>query len=186
MSHGYKGVKRWTKKSDIFQKEYILVPICQDQHWTLAIICRANLIAEEMLAHINHCKEEAKMAEASSGDENSNCYGDDDEQLLNDNSTLQHHSSTTALLMGKEMPLIGVAKGCSTLTTVTTTKPPRNVMTAGGENNFDHNVEMMATDEVNNHQILNVSSSLAARDDHINMIDSSENYNHHHHHHIHH
>lgn len=28
VSHGYKGVKRWTKKCDIFSKEYILVPIC--------------------------------------------------------------------------------------------------------------------------------------------------------------
>jgi len=28
VSHGYKSVKRWTKKIDLFQKEYILVPIC--------------------------------------------------------------------------------------------------------------------------------------------------------------
>ena len=56
ISHGYKSVKRWTKKIDLFQKEYILVPICQDQHWTLAIILRSHLIEDEMKAHIVNCK----------------------------------------------------------------------------------------------------------------------------------
>jgi len=30
VSYGYKCVKRWTKKMDLFQKDYTLVPICQD------------------------------------------------------------------------------------------------------------------------------------------------------------
>ena len=57
VSHGYKSVKRWTKKADLFAKEYILVPICQDQHWTLAIICRPYLVEKVMNEHIAKCKQ---------------------------------------------------------------------------------------------------------------------------------
>ena len=35
----YKGVARWTQKEDIFGYDYIVIPINQDIHWYLAIIC---------------------------------------------------------------------------------------------------------------------------------------------------
>lgn len=57
VSHGYTCVKRWTKKIDLFQKNYILIPICQDQHWTLAIVLRSHLIEKEMKDHITKCQQ---------------------------------------------------------------------------------------------------------------------------------
>jgi len=39
IAYGFTRVKRWTKKVDIFAKEFLLVPICENNHWTLAIIC---------------------------------------------------------------------------------------------------------------------------------------------------
>jgi len=35
----YEGVQRWTKGVDIFSKDFILVPINDAMHWSLAIIC---------------------------------------------------------------------------------------------------------------------------------------------------
>ncbi|TKA29503.1 hypothetical protein B0A50_03516 [Salinomyces thailandicus] len=35
----YDAVKRWTKGKDIFSVPYIVVPICIDLHWFVAIIC---------------------------------------------------------------------------------------------------------------------------------------------------
>lgn len=62
VSHGYKSVKRWTRKTDLFTKEYILVPICQDQHWTLAVICKPHLIEKLMRDHIAECKDPNRKA----------------------------------------------------------------------------------------------------------------------------
>ncbi|KAL1596970.1 hypothetical protein SLS60_008552 [Paraconiothyrium brasiliense] len=41
----YQGVARWTSKEDIFSYDYIVVPINQDIHWYLAIICNVSNIA---------------------------------------------------------------------------------------------------------------------------------------------
>lgn len=41
----YQGVARWTAKEDIFGYDYIVVPINQDIHWYLAIICNVTNIA---------------------------------------------------------------------------------------------------------------------------------------------
>lgn len=44
-SINYQGVARWTSKEDIFGYDYIVVPINQDVHWYLAIICNVSNIA---------------------------------------------------------------------------------------------------------------------------------------------
>jgi sentrin-specific protease 7 len=41
----YQGVARWTAKEDIFGYDYIVVPINQEVHWYLAIICNVSNIA---------------------------------------------------------------------------------------------------------------------------------------------
>ena len=38
-SFNYKGVQKWTKSVDIFTYDYIVVPINENSHWYLAIIC---------------------------------------------------------------------------------------------------------------------------------------------------
>ena len=35
----YERVKRWTKKVNIFEKDFIVVPINDHQHWFVAVIC---------------------------------------------------------------------------------------------------------------------------------------------------
>jgi Ulp1 family protease len=37
----YDAVKRWTAKIDLFQYDYIIVPVHESAHWYLAIICNA-------------------------------------------------------------------------------------------------------------------------------------------------
>jgi hypothetical protein len=37
----YDGVKRWTSKVNIFAYDYIVVPVNENQHWYVAIICNA-------------------------------------------------------------------------------------------------------------------------------------------------
>ncbi|KAH0832102.1 hypothetical protein J3R83DRAFT_13011 [Lanmaoa asiatica] len=36
---GYKSVRKWTSKIDLFAKKYVIVPINENVHWYLAIIC---------------------------------------------------------------------------------------------------------------------------------------------------
>ena len=44
-SINYKAVEKWTSKIDIFDYDYIVVPICEVNHWYLAIICNvANIV----------------------------------------------------------------------------------------------------------------------------------------------
>lgn len=32
-------VEKWTKGVNLFEKDYIIIPICEQQHWYLAVIC---------------------------------------------------------------------------------------------------------------------------------------------------
>jgi len=45
-------VKRWTKKVDVFAKDYLLIPICENNHWTLAIVCHPKRALEQMKINI--------------------------------------------------------------------------------------------------------------------------------------
>jgi len=36
----YDLVKKWTKKFNLFEKDYIFIPICLDLHWSLCTICK--------------------------------------------------------------------------------------------------------------------------------------------------
>lgn len=36
----YERVRKWTKHMDIFEMDYVLVPIHDHAHWSLAIICQ--------------------------------------------------------------------------------------------------------------------------------------------------
>lgn len=35
----HERVKNWTKNVNLFEKDFIIIPICDQQHWYLAIIC---------------------------------------------------------------------------------------------------------------------------------------------------
>jgi sentrin-specific protease 1 len=37
MSQGHTSVKRWTRRVDIFSKDYILIPVHLGMHWCLAV-----------------------------------------------------------------------------------------------------------------------------------------------------
>ena len=43
----YEGVKRWTRDVDIFDREYVVVPINESAHWYVAIICNLPLLARK-------------------------------------------------------------------------------------------------------------------------------------------
>ncbi|RWS14335.1 sentrin-specific protease 7-like protein [Dinothrombium tinctorium] len=42
----YNRVKNWTKSVDIFDKEFLFIPMNKCQHWFLAIVCYPNLVPE--------------------------------------------------------------------------------------------------------------------------------------------
>ncbi|THH27755.1 hypothetical protein EUX98_g6430 [Antrodiella citrinella] len=41
---GYQSVRKWTSKIDIFHKKYLIVPINENLHWYLAIICNPEYV----------------------------------------------------------------------------------------------------------------------------------------------
>lgn len=45
---GYELVKTWTRKINIFEKDFVVIPINENLHWYLAIICHPrNMLTEE-------------------------------------------------------------------------------------------------------------------------------------------
>lgn len=47
---GFDLVKSWTRKVDLFEKDFLIVPICENLHWFLAIICHpSKMLAEEII-----------------------------------------------------------------------------------------------------------------------------------------
>lgn len=40
----YNTVKRWTKRDDLFRNRFLIVPICENSHWFMAIVNRMDLV----------------------------------------------------------------------------------------------------------------------------------------------
>ena len=49
----YARVERWTRGVDVFAKKFLLVPVFEDQHWSLAIVCHPGVLARRALARRN-------------------------------------------------------------------------------------------------------------------------------------
>ncbi|KAI5119191.1 hypothetical protein M0805_004446 [Coniferiporia weirii] len=45
-AEGYRSLRKWTAKIDLFKKKYIIVPINENVHWYLAIICNPEHILD--------------------------------------------------------------------------------------------------------------------------------------------
>ena len=42
----HERVKRWTRKVNIFEKDFVVIPINENYHWYLCIICYPGLVGE--------------------------------------------------------------------------------------------------------------------------------------------
>ena len=49
----YMAVSRWTKGVDIFSRDFLIIPICEDSHWRLAIICYPKVIFDNAIEFFN-------------------------------------------------------------------------------------------------------------------------------------
>ena len=45
---GYHNVRRWTRNVDIFSKTYLVVPVNEHLHWSLAIVCNPSLTPSDV------------------------------------------------------------------------------------------------------------------------------------------
>ena len=43
-------VERWTRGVDVFAKKFLLVPVVEDLHWSLAIVCHPGELAKRAIA----------------------------------------------------------------------------------------------------------------------------------------
>lgn len=73
---GFDMVKSWTRKIDIFEKNYLVVPINENLHWYLAIICFPSRMLSDEFKEVENDKEEIEKDEdevevESEGDEKS-------------------------------------------------------------------------------------------------------------------
>ena len=59
----YHRVKRWTKSIDLLAKDFIVVPIHKDLHWSLAIICHPGRTQPQAAAAAAAAVQQAKMVE---------------------------------------------------------------------------------------------------------------------------
>lgn len=56
-------MKTWTRHVDIFSKDFIIIPVNQNVHWFLAIICYPGLVAD--LPDKNQEKSDSKSSKSS-------------------------------------------------------------------------------------------------------------------------
>lgn len=50
-------VKRWTRRDDLFKNRFVILPMCENSHWFMAVINNMDKVAEQMRAHIVHCQQ---------------------------------------------------------------------------------------------------------------------------------
>uniref|UniRef100_A0A7S4A074 Ubiquitin-like protease family profile domain-containing protein n=1 Tax=Pelagomonas calceolata TaxID=35677 RepID=A0A7S4A074_9STRA len=50
LSAGNERVERWTRGVDVFAKKFLLVPVVEDLHWSLAIVCHPGELAKRAIA----------------------------------------------------------------------------------------------------------------------------------------
>jgi Ulp1 family protease len=62
----YNTVKRWTKLVDLFKFRFLIVPICENSHWFMAIINRMDLVEAHMQEHIQKCYRKESFCEGPS------------------------------------------------------------------------------------------------------------------------
>jgi Ulp1 family protease len=77
----YQAVQRWTKNVDIISKDYIIVPICENLHWYVAIICNASKLL---------------VSEAPEKTELKTTY-DNEEEAIQPSTTMQKHVGNTSV-----------------------------------------------------------------------------------------
>ncbi|EHL01364.1 putative Ubiquitin-like-specific protease 2 [Glarea lozoyensis 74030] len=65
----YQAVQRWTRTVDIFAKDYIIVPVCENLHWYVAIICNASKLLESKGPEedVDAAEQDRKDAQAPAG-----------------------------------------------------------------------------------------------------------------------
>ena len=44
--HKWRKLKKWFSHFDIFEKDYLIVPICQDDHWFAIVVCHPNQVLD--------------------------------------------------------------------------------------------------------------------------------------------
>ena len=49
-ARAYARVERWTRGVDVFAKKFLLVPVVEDLHWSLAIVCHPGELAKRAVA----------------------------------------------------------------------------------------------------------------------------------------
>jgi sentrin-specific protease 7 len=51
----YERVKKWTKNVDVFDQDYLFVPIHDHAHWSVAIVCQPGELMPEQHCSIEWC-----------------------------------------------------------------------------------------------------------------------------------
>ncbi|KAF2768781.1 hypothetical protein EJ03DRAFT_328084 [Teratosphaeria nubilosa] len=60
----YDGVKRWTKNKDLLSTPYVVVPICQEFHWYVCIICNLDKLKRTPISDEADLKAESTPEQA--------------------------------------------------------------------------------------------------------------------------
>ncbi|CAM9784990.1 unnamed protein product [Pylaiella littoralis] len=53
-STAYSKVQHWTRNVDLFKKKFVLVPVVQDMHWSLACLCNLDKLEEDKFEYLSH------------------------------------------------------------------------------------------------------------------------------------
>ena len=68
----YARVERWTRGVDVFAKRFLLVPVFEAQHWSLAIVCHPGELAKRAIARERR-EREGLDVDADEVDEGEDC-----------------------------------------------------------------------------------------------------------------
>lgn len=70
---GFDLIKSWTRKVNLFEKDFLIVPICENLHWFLSIICYPSKMLAELIEDKNedlNTEKEATYNDSKTIDDN--------------------------------------------------------------------------------------------------------------------
>lgn len=77
----HSNVKRWTKGVDLFEKDFILIPVCEHSHWFLIIVSYPWLVPKRLridMGRLNKNVGDPNLVETSTKDSPDSSTGDSD------------------------------------------------------------------------------------------------------------
>ncbi|KAI5780845.1 hypothetical protein EDC01DRAFT_667432 [Geopyxis carbonaria] len=102
---GMQGILKWTSKIDLFSKNYIIIPICENAHWYLAVVCNLQHL-QRKLQHDSPVEEDSREdSDTTMSTEKPQISSKNSEVIPGNLDILDTESSAERMILDEEWPV---------------------------------------------------------------------------------